>query len=92
MDFLIEIFLELYMELMLLVIPKNRRGRKRRIIAAVLAITSLCGIIALAAWGIVWIVDENNPWGYLPLLLAILLSVLQIALGIRLYTQRNKKK
>lgn len=92
MDILIEIFLEIYMELMLLVIPESKNSRKRKGIAMLLAIFSLLGIMALAIWGIVWIVDSKNPWGWIPLILAILLSVAQIALGIRLYIRKHKKK
>ena len=80
------------MELMLLVIPESKNGRKRKGIAMLLAIFSLLGIMALAIWGIVWIVDSKNPWGWIPLILAILLSVAQIALGIRLYIRKHKKK
>ena len=89
---MIEIFLEIYMELMLLVIPESKNGRKRKGIAMLLAIFSLLGIMALAIWGIVWIVDSKNPWGWIPLILAILLSVAQIALSIRLYIRKHKKK
>lgn len=92
MDLLIEIFLEVYMELMLLVIPEDKWGRKRRGIATVLAILALLGIMALAVWGIVWIVERKSPWGWLPLVIAIALSVVQITLGIRLYVRKNKKK
>ena len=92
MDLLIEILLEIYMELMLLVIPEGKIGRKQRGIATVLAFLVTFGIMALAIWGIVWIVETNNPWGWLPLLLAILLSAVQIIFGVRLYIRKNKKK
>ena len=92
MDVLIEIFLEIYMELMLLVIPEGKGDRKRKGIAMLLAFLSLFGIMALAVWGIVWIVDSKNPWGWIPVILAVLLSAVQIALGIRLYIRKYKKK
>ena len=92
MDLLIEIFLEVYMELMLLIIPEDKWGRKHRSVATVLAILALLGIMALAVWGIVWIVERKNPWGWLPLGISIALSIAQITLGIRLYVRKNKKK
>ena len=91
MEILFEILLEVYMELMFLIIPEDKRGRKHRGIAAVVAIVVTLGIMAMAIWGIVWIVEMNNPWGWAPLVIAIVLSVAQITLGILLYTRRNKK-
>ena len=92
MDLLIEILIEVYMELMLLIIPEDKRGRKQRGLAAFIAILALAGIMALAIWGIVWIVDKANPWGWLPLMIALALSMVQIAFGIRLHIRKNKKK
>ncbi|MBR2623149.1 MAG: hypothetical protein IKD15_02870 [Clostridia bacterium] len=92
MDILIEILLEVYMDLMLLIIPEDKWGRKYRGVATVIAILSLLGIMAMAIWGIVWIVEKSIPWGWLPLTLAVLLSAVQIGMGIVLYNRKHKKK
>ena len=92
MEIVIEILLEVYMELMLLIIPEDKWGRKHRGIATVIAIISLLGIMAMAIGGIVWIVEKANPWGWFPLILAVVLSAVQITLGIVLYNRKHKRK
>ena len=89
MDILVEVFLEVYMELMFLIIPEDKRGRKVRGLAALLAILSLFGIMAMAFLGIVLITEKANPWGWLPLLLAVGLSIAQITFGILLYKRKK---
>ena len=45
MEILVEILLEVYMELMLLVIPEDKLGRKHRGIALAVALLSLAGMM-----------------------------------------------
>ncbi len=83
MDFLFEFLLEIYIELMMLVVPEEKAtSKKYRIIITIIASLVLFGILALAAWGIVLIADEKNALGWIPLSFAILLSLAQIILGI----------
>ena len=94
MDILIEILLDVYMELMFLIVPEDKRRKKHRIIAMVVAIVMTFGLMALAFWG-VCLIAEKNMLGLIPLIVAIVLSLAQIVSGILLYNYRqkqNKKK
>ena len=91
MDILVEIFLELYLELMLLIVPEEKRKKRHYIWATVVAIVVTFGVLSLGVWGGYLIWEKKNLLGILPLTFAIALSVLQIAAGIVLYNKKNKK-
>lgn len=88
MDIVIEILLEIYMELMMLIVPEKYVGKKMKIVATVLVILMIVGVFALAIWGIAWIV-EGNLWGIAPLGAAIVISLAQIVAGIILYNKNH---
>ena len=88
MDIVIEILLEIYMELMMLIVPEKYVGKKMKIVATVLVILMLVGVFALAIWGIAWIA-EGNLWGIAPLGAAIVISLAQIVAGIILYNKNH---
>ena len=89
MDIVIEILLEIYMELMLPVIPEKNATKKHIWIAKIMAILVVFGIFALVIWGGVLIVDHNNLWGILPIAIAIVISLAQIIAGIVLYKKHH---
>ena len=89
MDVVIEILLEIYMELMLLVVPEKNAGKKQIWIAKIAAIAVVFGILALVIWGAVLILDHNNLWGILPITVAVALSMAQIIAGIVLYKKHH---
>lgn len=89
MELLIEILLEVYMELMFLIVPEDKRRKKHRIITAIIAILITFGLIALGVWGVYLIADKKNLWGILPLAVAILLSIAQITAGIILWIKNG---
>ncbi len=91
MDILIEILLDIYMECMFLIIPEERCSKRRRVLMKGIAILCTLGILALGVWGAVWVFDDKKPWGWLPLGIAILLSVIQITAGIALFIRKNRK-
>ncbi len=91
MDFLIDVLLEIYMELMFLIVPEDKRTKKHLLWVKLIAVAVMLGIFALAVWGLVWIIDDKNAWGWLPLGVAILFSVIQITAGILLFIRRNRK-
>ena len=88
MDIVIEILLEIYMELMMLIVPEKYVGKKMKIVATVLVILMIVGVFALAIWGIAWIV-EGNLWGIAPLGAAIVISLAQIVVGIIFYNKNH---
>jgi hypothetical protein len=89
MDILIEILLELYMELMFLIIPEDKRNKRYRRIAIIVAIVCTFGLMAMWIWGGYLIVERDNALGVIPIVIATILSAVQIGFGIYL---RNKKK
>ena len=89
MDIVIEILLEIYMELMFLVIPEKNATKKHIWIAKITAILVVLGIFALVIWGGVLIVDHNNLWGILPIAVAVVISLVQIIAGIILYKKHH---
>jgi hypothetical protein len=89
MDIVIEIFLEIYMELMMLIVPEKNLTRKHKFFAWVLAFTVLVGVCALAIWGLALMIDGKNFLGLIPLAFAVLISIAQIVAGIILYKKRR---
>ena len=89
MDILVEVFLEIYMELMLFVVPEKNISKKHKVIAKIIAIAVLLVVLALAVWGIILIVDYSNLLGIIPLAFAIVISVFQIVFGIVLYKKNH---
>lgn len=89
MDFLIELFLEIYMELMMLLVPEKNITKKHKIIATSLALFVLALVFGLIIFGVVLLVDYDNLWGILPLAFAVLISLVQIIAGIVLYKKNH---
>lgn len=89
MDIVVEILLEIYMELMLLVIPEKNASKKYIWIAKLVAISVVFGIFALVIWGVVLIADCNNLWGVVPIAIGIMLSLIQIVAGIILFKKHH---
>lgn len=89
MDVVIEILLEVYMELMFLVIPEKNASKKHIWIAKIAAILVVLGIFALVIWGGVLIADYNNLWGIAPIMVALALSLAQIVAGILLFKKHH---
>lgn len=89
MDIIVEIFLELYMELMMLVVPEENVGKKHRVIASLIAVVVTLGLLALGVWGVVLIVEQDNLLGIIPIVIAVLLSLAQIIAGILLYKKKH---
>lgn len=89
MDIVVEILLEIYMELMFLIVPEKGRSKKYIRIAKIIAVCVVFGIFALVIWGGVLIADYNNLWGIVPIMIAAALSLIQIVAGIILYKKHH---
>ena len=79
MEFVIESFFEIYVELMFLIVPEKNASKKHIFIAKIMAVCVLIALIALTIWGMVLLVDYKNMWGIAPYtslgVLAIWLSI-----------------
>ncbi len=90
MEFLMEILFEVYLELMMLVVPeKEVSSKKYRFFAAAVAIVVLCIVLALAVWGLVLIIDYDDMKGLIPLVFAVLISFFQIGFGIYFFFKKK---
>lgn len=89
MDIIVEILLEIYMELMFLIVPEKNASKKYIWIAKITAVFVVLGILALVIWGGVLIADYNDLWGVVPIVIAVILSLIQIVAGIILYKKRH---
>ena len=90
MELLGEILLEVYGELMFLIIPEIRVNKKYAVITKIIAALVFIGVIALAFWGAALVMDDN-PIGILPISIAVVVSLAQIIAGILLYKKNHSK-
>ena len=63
MDIIFEIFLEIYGELMMLVIPESKWTKKKGTIALI-AVLNFVGVMALFLWGVAFLTENNNTLVY----------------------------
>ena len=91
MDLLFDILFEVYLELMMLIVPEEKAATKKyRIIAMLIASLVMVIDFALFILGGTLIFDEGRLIGILPLSLAAVLSLAQIVLGIVFSIRKHK--
>lgn len=89
MELIFEFFFELYLELMLYIVPDmGVTSKKHRRTAALIALTVLFITLALFVWGCILVCDDSNYFGFIPIVIAIVISVIQIVLGF-VFHNRN---
>lgn len=92
MELVFEIIFELYVELMMYIVPEEKAtSKKYRAIITLIATVVLLGVIALLIWGCVLISDYNNKLGIIPIVVAIMISIAQIIAGFVLHNKKSKK-
>jgi len=89
MDILIEIVLDIYLELMFLIVPEKNATKKHILIAKIIALLVLAGLFALVIFGLVLLLDHGNKLGIIPIVFAAVISIVQIAAGIVLYKKHH---
>jgi hypothetical protein len=91
MELIYEIFFEIYLELMMYMVPeKGGVSRRYRFLAILIATVVLIGVLALFLWGFFLILEEKNWLGLLPIVLASVISLAQIIAGFYLYCKKGK--
>lgn len=92
MELIGEILIEIYLELMMLVVPETNTSKRAIVLAKVLAI----GVIFLAAGlligGVFLLTERKTLWGILPIAVAAVISLVQIVLGLWLYKKHHDEK
>ena len=92
MDIIFEILIEIYMELMLLVVPEEKAAKKRYVVLAfIIALIGISATVAALVYGMYLIVNKNDLLGIIPLTIAAILSISQIVAGIVIHTSKKGK-
>lgn len=82
MEIILDVFLEIYTELMMFIIPEKKTSSKWfRALVIVVAALAIFGIILLFAWGLSLIQEKNDMRGIIPIVAAVILSIAQIVAG-----------
>lgn len=88
-EFLGEFILEVYLELMMLIVPEKNLTKRQIFIAKLLAVFVILLVIFLLIFGCVLIFENNNLLGIIPFSLSIIISIVQIVFGIILYKKNH---
>ena len=92
MDIIFEILIEIYMELMMLVVPEEKATKKRyRVLAVIIALIGVAATIASLVYGLYLIIDNDNLLGIIPIAVAVILSISQITAGIVIRLSKKGK-
>lgn len=89
MELFLEIVFEVYVELMMYIVPEEKASSKKyRTIAILVAAVILVGVLALFIWGCVLISDYDNKLGIIPIVVSIVISIIQIIAGFILHVKK----
>jgi len=92
MEILFEILFEVYVELMMHIVPEKKASSKKyRTIAILVAAVILLCVLVLFIWGCSLISDYNNKLGIIPIIIAIVISIVQIIAGFILHDKKSKQ-
>lgn len=89
MDFLLELVLEFYLELMFMVVPTENVTKKRKVLASIIAIFMAIALPALFFLGFHLSLDQDKPWGVMLMVFSGVLIVAQIVAGVVLYEKHH---
>lgn len=90
MEIIFEILFELYLELMMYIVPEEKATSKGyRALCIIFATVVLLGTFALFIWGCVLISEYDNKLGAIPITAAVVISLAQIILGLILHDKKS---
>ena len=73
------------------IVPEEKAtSKKYRILTVFFALFVLLGVFALFIWGCVLISDYNNKLGIIPIVIAVVISIVQIVAGLILHGKKSK--
>lgn len=85
----LDIILEFYLKLMLMVVPTENVTKKRKVIAIIIAVVMALGLPALFFVGFHLSLDGDKPWGMMLMIFSGALIVTQIVAGAVLYDKNH---
>ena len=89
MDILIEVILDLYLELMVMIVPEKNVTKGMRVLAIIIAIVLAIGLPALFLLGASLLFEKNTVWGLILMIVSVVLVLAQIIAGIVLYKKHH---
>lgn len=89
MDFLIEVVLDLYLELMVMIVPEKNVTKGMRVLAIIIAIVLAIGLPALFLLGASLLFEKNTVWGLILMIVSAVLVLAQIIASIVLYKKHH---
>ena len=89
MEILIEIILELYLELMAMVVPKKNATKGMKVLAVIIAIVGALGLPILFFEGSYLWLEKNMVLGIILMIVSAFLVLAQIIAGIVLYKKHH---
>ena len=90
MDILAEILIDVFMELMMLIVPEEKIGKRHKVLAGLLAGVFSFLLIGIFFFGAYLVFESGNMIGLIPMVLAVAISIVQIVFGIVMYIKKNK--
>lgn len=91
MEFIFEILFNLYVELMMHIVPEEKASSpKYRVLTIMIATISMLGNLTLFIWGGILLFERHNIWGLVPIVIALIWALGQILLGCILDKKGNK--
>lgn len=85
----LEIILEFYLKLMLMVVPTENVTKKRKVLAGIIAVVMALGLPVLFFVGFWLSLDGDKPWGMMLMIFSGVLIVAQIIAGVLLYEKNH---
>ncbi len=90
-EFLLEFIVTLYAELMVLIVPEEKRsGKAFRTAVAIFAGVMILGLMVMALFGMYFAANGRSLLGWCLIIGSIVLSIAQITLGIIMKSRKDR--
>lgn len=89
MEIILEVIIELYLELMCIIVPEKNITKGMRVLAIIIAIVLALGLPALFFWGFYLWIEKSIVWGVMLMVVSVALVLAQIIAGIVLYKKHH---
>ena len=89
MDILAEILIDIFMELMTLIVPEENISHRHKVIAGILSAVFALLVLGLFFFGAYLVFEAQNMIGIIPMVLAVAVSAVQITFGIVSYLKKK---
>lgn len=88
-EVILDLFLDPYLELMVMIVPEKNVTKGMRVLAIIIAVVLALGLLALFLFGASLLFEKNTVWGLILMIVSALLALAQIIAGIVLYKKHH---